>query len=75
MKLKLIEPVKDLFKDEVRKVGYELKIPSNFIKKTSISSPGLAIRIMGEINEERLTILEGLVQLNFYGCFTTNRRI
>ena len=37
MKLKLIEPVKDLFKDEVRKVGYELKIPSNFYKKTSIS--------------------------------------
>ena len=57
MKLKLIEPVKDLFKDEVRKVGYELKIPSNFIKRHPFPGPGLAIRIMGEINEERLTIL------------------
>ena len=57
MKLKLIEPVKDLFKDEVRKVGYELKIPSNFIKRHPFPGPGLAIRIMGEINKERLTIL------------------
>ena len=54
---KLIEPVKELFKDEVRKVGKDLDIPENFLKRHPFPGPGLAIRIMGEINDERLDIL------------------
>ena len=57
MKLKLIEPVKELFKDEVRKIGNDLDIPPQFIKRHPFPGPGLAIRIMGEITQERLLIL------------------
>ena len=57
MKLKLIEPVKELFKDEVRKIGNDLDIPEQFIKRHPFPGPGLAIRIMGEITEKRLFIL------------------
>ena len=57
MKLKLIEPVKELFKDEVRKIGNDLDIPEQFIKRHPFPGPGLAIRIMGEITEEKLFIL------------------
>ena len=53
----MIEPVKELFKDEVRKVGKDLDIPENFLKRHPFPGPGLAIRIMGEINDERLQIL------------------
>ena len=53
----LVEPVKELFKDEVRKIGEDLNIPSNFLKRHPFPGPGLAIRIMGEITKERLEIL------------------
>tara|TARA_B100000902_G_C27123615_1_gene819954 strand:- start:157 stop:993 length:837 start_codon:yes stop_codon:yes gene_type:complete len=53
----LVEPVKELFKDEVRKIGEDLNIPSNFLKRHPFPGPGLAIRIMGEITIERLEIL------------------
>ena len=53
----LIEPVKELFKDEVRKIGQELEIPSNFLSRHPFPGPGLAIRIIGDINNERLNIL------------------
>ncbi len=57
MKLKLIEPLKDLYKDEVRKLGKELKLPDELLKRHPFPGPGLAIRIVGEVNEDRLRIL------------------
>lgn len=57
MKLKLIEPLQLLFKDEVRKLGKELGIHDDLIWRQPFPGPGLAIRIMGEITESRLEIL------------------
>ncbi len=57
MNLKIIEPLRELFKDEVRKVGLELGVPKWFIERHPFPGPGLAIRIIGEINRERLEIL------------------
>jgi GMP synthase (glutamine-hydrolysing) len=57
MNFKLIEPFRELFKDEVRKVGRELNIPEEFLERHPFPGPGLAVRIIGEINEERLDIL------------------
>ncbi len=57
MNLKLIEPFRELFKDEVRKIGVELGIKEDFIYKHPFPGPGLAVRIIGEITKERLDIL------------------
>ncbi|MEZ0261447.1 MAG: glutamine-hydrolyzing GMP synthase [Alphaproteobacteria bacterium] len=57
MKFKLVEPLRALFKDEVRKLGLELGIPEKFIKRHPFPGPGLAIRIPGDITEEKLNIL------------------
>ncbi|KUJ96332.1 MAG: glutamine-hydrolyzing GMP synthase [Desulfonauticus sp. 38_4375] len=57
MDLKLIEPLRELFKDEVRKVGIELGLPDFIIWRHPFPGPGLAIRIVGEITPERLEIL------------------
>jgi GMP synthase (glutamine-hydrolysing) len=57
MNLKLIEPFRELFKDEVRKVGKELGIPDDFISRHPFPGPGLAVRVLGEVTKERLDIL------------------
>ena len=57
MKLKLIEPLRELFKDEVRQIGRALGLPDTIIMRQPFPGPGLAIRIIGEITEERLDIL------------------
>ena len=57
MKLKLVEPLRELFKDEVRGLGRELKIPDEFIKRHPFPGPGLGIRILGEVNENSLKML------------------
>jgi GMP synthase (glutamine-hydrolysing) len=57
MKLKLIEPLRALFKDEVRKLGRELGLPDVFVGRHPFPGPGLAIRIPGEITDEKLAIL------------------
>ena len=58
MNLKLIEPFRALFKDEVRNVGRELNIPEEFIDRHPFPGPGLAVRILGSIDIERLDILK-----------------
>jgi GMP synthase (glutamine-hydrolysing) len=57
MNLKLIEPFRELFKDEVRRVGRELGIPEEFIERHPFPGPGLAVRLLGDITKERLDIL------------------
>ena len=57
MKLKLIEPLRELFKDEVRVLGRDLDIPEDIINRQPFPGPGLAIRIIGEVTKERCDIL------------------
>ena len=58
MDLKLIEPVRELFKDEVRKVAGELGLPEELIWRQPFPGPGLAVRILGEITREKITVLQ-----------------
>ncbi len=57
MNLKLIEPLRELFKDEVRKVAAELGMPDSIVWRHPFPGPGLAIRILGQVTDERLNIL------------------
>ena len=57
MNLKIIEPLKEFYKDEVRQLGKELQIPDEIIERHPFPGPGLAIRILGEVTDERLRIL------------------
>ena len=54
----IVEPLRDLFKDEVRKTGLELGIPENLVYRQPFPGPGLAIRIIGDITDDKLTILK-----------------
>lgn len=74
MKLELVEPLRALFKDEVRKVGLELGIPYDQLYRHPFPGPGLAIRILGDITEEKVRLLQeadaiytaGLKKYNLY---------
>ena len=63
MKLKLVEPIRDLFKDEVRKVGTQLNLPSSLLKRHPFPGPGLAVRILGEINHAKIKILQDVDEI------------
>ena len=58
MKLELIEPLRNLFKDEVRNIGKKLGLSDQIINRHPFPVPGLAVRIIGEINKERIKILQ-----------------
>jgi GMP synthase (glutamine-hydrolysing) len=58
MKLKLIEPLRDLFKDEVRRIGRDLGMPEEILGRQPFPGPGLAVRILGEVTPERVAILQ-----------------
>jgi GMP synthase (glutamine-hydrolysing) len=74
MKLSLVEPLRYLFKDEVRRVGLELGIPADMINRHPFPGPGLAIRILGEVTADKVELLqkadaiyiEGLKKHNLY---------
>ncbi len=57
MRLKLIEPLKELFKDEVRRIGRDLGMPEEILQRQPFPGPGLAVRIVGEVTPDRLAIL------------------
>jgi len=58
MKLKLIEPLRDLFKDEVRRIGKDLGMPTEILERQPFPGPGLAVRILGEVTPERVALLQ-----------------
>ena len=74
MNLKIIEPLKSLFKDEVRRIGKSLNMPSQILNRHPFPGPGLGIRILGEITEQKIHILQevdhifisGLKEYNLY---------
>ena len=57
IKMKLIEPFRELFKDEVREIGRLMKVPSEIIERHPFPGPGLAVRILGDVNKEKLELL------------------
>jgi GMP synthase (glutamine-hydrolysing) len=59
MNLKLIEPLRELFKDEVRLIGAQLGVPEQILNRHPFPGPGLAVRVLGEITEDRLRIVRG----------------
>jgi len=58
MKLKLIEPLRDLFKDEVRRIGRDLEMPEEILERQPFPGPGLAVRILGEVTADRVALLQ-----------------
>jgi GMP synthase (glutamine-hydrolysing) len=74
MKLSVIEPLKEFYKDEVRKAGEILKVPKKLIMRHPCPGPALAIRILGEVTESRLKIvresdkifIDTLLEMNYY---------
>lgn len=58
MRLRLIEPLRELFKDEVRLIGRELSVPEEILRRHPFPGPGLAVRIVGEVTQERIALVQ-----------------
>jgi GMP synthase (glutamine-hydrolysing) len=58
MRMGLVEPLRELFKDEVRALGRELGLPASFVGRHPFPGPGLAVRILGEITADRIAVLQ-----------------
>ncbi len=71
MKLELVEPLRFLFKDEVRRVGAELGIPAEMLNRHPFPGPGLAIRILGEVTEEKVHLLQAADAIYINGLKTS----
>jgi GMP synthase (glutamine-hydrolysing) len=63
MKMKLIEPFRELFKDEVRNIGRELGVPESFIERHPFPGPGLAIRILSDVSREKIKLLQDVDEI------------
>lgn len=72
MKLKVVEPLNLLFKDEVRRVGKSLNIPDSFLKRHPFPGPGLAIRILGDITPEKVSLLQEVDAIYINGLKESN---
>ena len=72
MKLKIIEPLKSLFKDEVRRVGASMNLPEIILNRHPFPGPGLGIRILGEINKEKVRILQEVDNIFIEGLKSNN---
>ncbi len=70
MKLKVVEPLRSLFKDEVRRVGKELGLDPNILNRHPFPGPGLAIRILGDITEQKVKILQEVDHVFIHGLKT-----
>lgn len=73
MNLKLLEPFRELFKDEVRAVGRELGLPNEFIDRHPFPGPGLAVRVLGEVTYERCEILRKADEIFIDELHTSNQ--
>jgi GMP synthase (glutamine-hydrolysing) len=67
LRFQLIEPLRELFKDEVRQLGKKLEVPADFLERHPFPGPGLAVRVIGEINSERLDLLRRVDEI-FIQC-------
>lgn len=72
MHMELVEPLRFLFKDEVRRVGLELGIPEDMISRHPFPGPGLAIRILGEVTEEKVKLLQAADEIYIRGLKERN---
>ena len=72
MKLKVVEPLRSLFKDEVRRVGKSLGLDENILNRHPFPGPGLAIRILGEITLEKIQILQQVDHIFIEGLKNNN---
>jgi GMP synthase (glutamine-hydrolysing) len=66
MKLKLIEPLRELFKDEVRRIGRDLDMPAEILERQPFPGPGLAVRILGEVTPDRVALLQEADDIGLY---------
>ena len=76
MKLKLIEPLRDLFKDEVRRIGRDMQMPEDVLGRQPFPGPGLAVRILGEVTPERVALLQNadeivIAEIKAAGLYST----